>query len=64
MIQEKEFIKPAKQIILERSKKLLSTDEKIEHMENKLEEKIQHLDAKMTEILEILKTNHFKSDKS
>jgi len=62
--QEKEFIKPAKQIILERSKKLLSTDEKIENMENKLEEKIQHLDAKMTEILEILKTNHFKSDKS
>ena len=60
--QEKEFIEPAKEIVLKRSKNEASMDEKLNIMEEKLQNsdaEIKKLNLKIDEILNILKTKWF-----
>ena len=57
-LQEKEFIEPAKEIVLNRARNEYSTDMKIDSMQEKLdksENEIIRLNTKIDEILNLLK---------
>ena len=57
-LQEKEFIEPAKEIVLNRARNEYSTDMKIDSMQEKLEKsenEIIRLNSKIDEILNLLK---------